>query len=399
MQKNNRELANIKMELECSNMIFEDYEKKNNYRKLPLTELTTLGTAAASMLPFFRTVTSSIDPGILATSGGPGLYMASFPNGLNGTLATAKDGSGFIGTILNNGIKGQSRFNPVSPDTLKTIGVQPIDPMTFGLAIALNQISSKLDQIQETTQSILDFLEKDKKAEAKANLDTLFRITKELPFNTENNEFITSKLTTIQEIERIAQANIIFYRENIKQESNSKDLIHLQFQTNAKLKKLQDFFNMYNMSIYTASFAKFIEVILLKNFDENYINTIIKTIKNNSLEYRKTYTDCYNLIENQAKQSVENIALGGLSFVTKQTGNVLGSIPLLNKGPIDDFLLDTSDSLSKEKQKINTNTLKQITDKSFSNTRVFVSNLEAIKNTYNKPLDLLFDKENIYLPQ
>ena len=46
-------------------------------------------------------------------SGSRGLYRCVFPKGVTGTLAMAKDGSGALGTIMNDGIVGQARWIPV----------------------------------------------------------------------------------------------------------------------------------------------------------------------------------------------------------------------------------------------------------------------------------------------
>lgn len=44
---------------------------------------------------------------VISPSSNEGLYRCVFPEGVSGALAQAKDGSGYLGTIMNNGIAGQ----------------------------------------------------------------------------------------------------------------------------------------------------------------------------------------------------------------------------------------------------------------------------------------------------
>lgn len=69
--------------------------------RIPFTEIAALGGSFAGVVE------------TLATPVGEGLYRCVFPKGVTGTLAMAKDGSGALGTIMNNGIVGQARWLPV----------------------------------------------------------------------------------------------------------------------------------------------------------------------------------------------------------------------------------------------------------------------------------------------
>ena len=61
--------------------------------KIPFTEIAALGGSFASVAE------------TLATPAAEGLYRCVFPKGVTGTLAMAKDGSGALGTIMNDGSK------------------------------------------------------------------------------------------------------------------------------------------------------------------------------------------------------------------------------------------------------------------------------------------------------
>ena len=73
--------------------------------------------------------------GLAARCEGGGLYKCVFPNGVSGSLAVAKDGSGNLGTIINeNGIAGQARWIE-----------QTMNPTMLFAAAALHNLEEKLD--------------------------------------------------------------------------------------------------------------------------------------------------------------------------------------------------------------------------------------------------------------
>ena len=68
-------------------------------------------------------------------------------------MAKAKDGSGFLGTIVNNGIVGQSRLQKVDSIPVNCNTILPINPMFIATAIALKSIDMKLDAIKENRKN------------------------------------------------------------------------------------------------------------------------------------------------------------------------------------------------------------------------------------------------------
>ncbi|MEE0264338.1 MAG: hypothetical protein UD936_01820, partial [Acutalibacteraceae bacterium] len=83
-----------------------DFENKQleNYTSFTFGELAGLGAVFSNLPAAFSSV-------VQAAKGPRVLYEATFP--VAGKLAQAKDGSGFLGTILGKkGFAGQARFNP-----------------------------------------------------------------------------------------------------------------------------------------------------------------------------------------------------------------------------------------------------------------------------------------------
>lgn len=109
-------------------------EIKDSYQtpplaKIPFTEIAALGGSFAGVVE------------TMATPAAEGLYRCVFPKGITGTLAMAKDGSGALGTIMNDGIVGQARWIPVD----KAIG-----PACFKAALVAVAVLAVVKQVQDT---------------------------------------------------------------------------------------------------------------------------------------------------------------------------------------------------------------------------------------------------------
>lgn len=60
---------------------------------------------------------------------------------------------------------------------MTSMAVVPIDPMTLFIAAAVVNMDRKLDDIKETQQAILDFIEDNEKAKHIGNINALNEIT------------------------------------------------------------------------------------------------------------------------------------------------------------------------------------------------------------------------------
>lgn len=152
--KKKEEIVKVATSMEFYPVEAADQSKSHKgYKKIPLTEISGLGSMFAEMVPSLRTVTTT------TTAHVEGLYKCTFPDGVKGTLAQFKDGSGSLGTIMNNNkIVGQARWNPAGPVSATQSVVAPISPVSMFMAAALIEINHKLDKIQKTAEDILEFI-------------------------------------------------------------------------------------------------------------------------------------------------------------------------------------------------------------------------------------------------
>ena len=95
--------ANLRPSIQVEHALSEikDTYLTSPLAKIPFTEIAALGGSFAGVVES------------MASPAAEGLYRCVFPKGVTGTLAMAKDGSGALGTIMNDGIVGQARWIPV----------------------------------------------------------------------------------------------------------------------------------------------------------------------------------------------------------------------------------------------------------------------------------------------
>lgn len=375
--------------------LIEELVDKKDSIKFPLEKLNILGVAFASMPESIRTIATS------STQAVDGLFRMSFPEGVSGHLAKFKDGSGFIGSIVNeHGLAGQARWNPATDAVTKNTSIVPYDPTMLFMAAALMQIEKKLDTIQETQTKILEFLEEQKKAEMTGNLKYLSEIMTDYKFNYNNDKFINAMLVKVQDVKQSSEQDMNFYCSRMKKLFLKNSFFVEDKELKNKLDEIYSQFKNYRLAMYLYAFSSFLHVLLLKNFDENHLDYISDKLKTASLQYRELYTDCYNKIEKLSSSTIQSRFLSGLSGVNKIAGDAISKVPLIEKSPLDEGLLAASSKL----EEINSNKTGQILNR-FISCRdsyiyPFIENIDRINELHNCPMQICFDKENIYyLPE
>lgn len=377
-QKN--DLIKAITDVEYYPVIFEEETNIVNYTKLPLSRIPALGTAFEPLSAAFQQLVNSGG----ATSG---LYRVTIPNG--GQLAEFKNGSGYLGSVLKeNGAVGggQAVLNPLA-----------INPTMVFMAVALANIDKKLNAIQEVQQEMLDFLIQKERSELKGDIIFLADTLNNFKYNWNNEKFKNSNHIKVLDIKHEAGRKIDFYREMIKSKINKKSFFHSDQDVKKQLEKIQAHFKDYQLSLYQYSFSSFLEVMLLENYDSQYLDGIVKKMEDYSCNYRELYTKCYNQIEGNAKSSIQSHLLKGLSSVNRFAGENLSKVPVLSKSKFDETLIDASNKLGEYGSERIVKSMKQLVDKQCSYNHLFVENINSINKLYNQPIELIFDNENIYI--
>ncbi len=385
-------ISNGGLEEVTENMIMDARDTGNNGYKmsLPIAELSTLGAGVAALLPAFRTITQTV------TMDSAGLYRVI--NESEGALKAAKGGEFLWGAVKGtDGVSKMARLKAVDSISGASVAVMPIDPATLMMAAALYSIEKQLGNIEEMEKQILSFLQIEKESEIEADLITLTNIIQNYKSSWDNELFVTNNHKMVEDIQRTARKNVISYQKSAQEVVKSKNLFVVNSKVNSTLEELQKKFKYYRLALYTFAMAGFAEIILSKNFNEEYISKTKGELEKMSLEYRELFSECSSHLEKMKKMSVEANLVKGIGTASTAVGNLIGKIPKIKEGQVDEFLVDSGTKLRKgvdESQKRLVESFAEISNPGIS---VFTERMGDLIQIYNHTSEVCFDRDNIYL--
>ena len=349
----------------------------------PVVDFVALGNSFSRVSAGFSALSA------IAKSSGK-LYEASFP--VHGHLAAAKDGSGLLGTIINEkGIAGQARFTEVG-DITKTAG----ELSNVFMAMALMAINKSLQTIEDNQKAIIDFLETDKQTQLKGDLNVLTEVINDYQYNWENSQWLSNRETQILDIKRSSEQNILFYREMIEKKLASKKQL-IRFDVSKSLNEIQNRLKYYKLALYLFSFSSFMGIMLLKNFDSNYLDAIKNRIRSYADDFDSFYERSVEGVGKIAEASLQSRTFQGLSTASKFIGNQIAKIPdKNNKIKVDDKLISGSDKLKEKNEKTIADTKDVFLSAQDNGIKLFEDKINMINRIYNEPLKLYFDEEKLY---
>lgn len=319
-----------------------------------------------------------------------GTYKVTFPKG--GHLAEAKDGSGLLGTVLDNKdntIMAQARLEDATEIAC--------DPAMLFVAVALVNIEMKLNDIQETQEEILDLLVQKEKAELKGNLKFLTDEIEKYKYNWNNKQYKDANYIKALDIRQKAEQSIVLARTNIKKELGKKELINTDQTVSKQLEKLKSGMEDYQLAVYLLGLSYYAEILFQGNFDAGYLESIEDKIDQYSIEYREMYSAVYDKLEKDKGAALQGVLMKGIGKAGKGLGDVVGKVPLLQKGPVDEMLKKAGKQISKQRNEDEKNDLSGLLPQHNCNVKPFIDTLDMIDKMYNKPVVLAFDKNKVYL--
>ncbi len=350
----------------------------SNYTQLPVSRLTAYGTAFQPLVTAVQTAFNG--------AGGSGLY---YVNTGGKTMFQMKDTSNYIGSLkTSTGMVGggQARISPLA-----------CDPTMLFMAATLANIDKKLDDIKEMQQEMMDFLVQKEKAELKGNLIFLYDVFNNYKYNWNNGMYKANNHIKVLDIRQEAEKKISFYREQIIAKVNKKSIIHSDKTVNKQLQHVQDQFKDYQLALYLLGFSSFLEVILLENYDEGYLTDISDKLENYSLKYRELYTKCYGEIEGYSSSSVQSSVLKGFAKTSTAVGKLVEKIPVINNTQVDETLIATGDKLGEYENEKVRKQMSNLIERQSNFVRPFIENIDNVNKLYNKPVQVVVDKENLYI--
>lgn len=375
-----REIIHQMTDVEFQPTVIDKPENLSRYNRIPISQIAAAGTSFDSIASAIKYVVS----GGKATTG---LYHVSVPKGAE--LMKFKNGTGFLGSVAapNGSVGGgQAVLKPLA-----------CDPTTLFMAVALMNLDKKLDKIQELQKDMFAYIKQRDKAKLRGNLSFLADILNNYKYHWDSNNYKLANIVETQEIKRESEQNIEFYRSRISSKTRRKGFLQVDQQIQKQLDEVEGLFRDYSLALYIHAFASFLEVMLLENFNHDYLNNVSKKIENNSVEYKELYTSSYNKIEHALRRSVQGQVLGSLAKINKDAGKIVGKIPLIEKTQLDESLNKAGNNLWNTKSKNINRRMKGLVKTQSSQVKPFVENLSMIDTLYNKPFELIFDEKYLYL--
>lgn len=363
---------------------------KNRSISMPIAELSALGAGVSSLIPALNTVTQT------TTMNVSGLYQLANAS-VGDTLKIAKNGN-FWGAFKT--AEGGSKFaqlaaaDPVSATSTIAMNANPAMLM---MSVALFSIEKELGNIADMEKQILSFLQIEKGSEIEADVVTLNEIIQKYKHNWDNDHYIASNHKMVLDIKRTSRKNMISFQKSVSDVLKSKKIVVAQGQVNNTLNELQKKFKYYRLSLYSFSLASLVEIMLSGNFKEENIQAAINEIRKNSDEYRNRFSECSLFLEKLSNGSIESNVLKGLGTASNAMGKLIGSIPKIKEGPVDEFLQDAGGKFKSNASGISKEVIESFAEVSNPNTGVFMQKMEEMIMIYDKTTEICFDKDNVYL--
>ncbi len=350
----------------------------SNYTHLPLSRLAAYGTS-------FQPLATAVQTAI-GGAGGSGIY---YVNTAGKTMFQMKGTGNFIGSLqTSTGTvgAGQAQMTPLA-----------CDPTMLFMAAVLANIDKKLDAIQDMQQEMMDFLIQKEKADLKGNLNFLFDVFNHYKYNWNNAMYKNSNYIKVLDIRQESEKKITFYREQITAKVNKKSFFHSDQTVNKQLQSVQDQFKDYQLALYLLGFSSFLEVMLLENFDADYLSDISAKLEDYSLKYRELYSKCYDEIERYSSTSMQSSVLKGIAKASTSVGKFVEKIPVISNSQADEALKTAGGKLDKINAGKLRNQMNALIAYQSNLIKPFIENINTVNELYNKPVQLLVDKENLYL--
>ena len=363
-----------------------------DYKKIPLSGLAALGGMFAELSPALRTISQTV-----TTDG-----MGYIPINLGGaTLKNfAKDMPGIYAGAFKDLLTGKStmaQWVKLGPQSITTTSTMPINPMMIAMAVMMLEVNQKLDAIQRTQQEILSFLQEDKKSKLQGDLNMLTDILDKYRFNWDNEQYRSNYHMKALDIKQSAEQNIIFYQKQIADRINGLPAVFLDQAVRDMMDKIADDFHDYSMALYLFAFSSYLEVMLLGNFDEEYLNSVAQRVRDYQAFYQDQFDKCRDYIAKISGDSVQMKVQDAVGQAGKFLGNLIGSSPLLSKGPVDEWLKDGGEQLLKDKADRSARLVAEFEKRQDTGSEIFVDSIKNVGLVCNGTEAIMFDKDYLYL--
>lgn len=363
--------------------------KTDDALRIPFDQLPALGLGLSSL--------ASVLAPAVASAAAPVLFTVTDVAGdpiPPAVLQAFNDGSGLLGSFRDP-IKGfgQARLHVAEAAQATAVVV---DPVTLMMTATLMVVSQKLDSIQHTQEEMFKYLQQRDKAELRGALQSLADIARDYRFNWSNDTFMRSSHAQALEIRKQADTIATLQRAQIRGKLSGGP-IEIRASVEARLTELVDHLAEYRLAIYTHALSSFLEPLLSRNNDAAYLHSVSERISAHGLTYRELYTECYNTVEEGARNSLDSSVLGGIADAGKALGGFLSQTPLGDATPVDEALKDAGEEIGKFNEGITDSLMAKLRSMSSPEVLPLQQGVESLASLREKPLAIAADSEALYL--
>lgn len=363
--------------------------KTDDALRIPFDQLPALGLGLSSLA-------SALAPAV-ASAAAPALFTVTDAVGNPippSILQPFNDGSGLLGSFRDP-IKGFGQARLLVAEAAQATAVV-VNPVTLMMAATLMVVSQKLDSIQRTQEDMFEYLQQRDKAELRGALQALADIARDYRFNWSNDTFMQSSHAQVLEIRKQADAISTLQRAQVR-EKLSGGPVEIRPSVEARLSELVDHLAEYRLAVYTHALSSFLEPLLSRNNDAAYLRSVSERISAHGLAYRELYTECYNAVEEGARNSLDSAVLGGIADAGKALGGFLSQTPLGEATPIDEALKGAGEEIGKYNEGITDSLMAQLRSMSSPEVLPLQQGVESLASLREKPLAVAADSEALYL--
>ena len=197
------------------------------------------------------------------------------------------------------------------------------------------------------------------------------------------------------DIRQAAEQKILFFREQIDAKRKKKMFIHGDGAVKRQTDQLQEIFREYLLALYTHAFSSYLEVMLLANFDTDYLNSIKAKIREYSSQYKELFFACQDQMASYSETSVQSSVLRGLRSAGNVMGKAAAKVPLVKKS--SDALAGVGNKFEQIGEQRKENQLSKWNQDGIECVRPFVENIDIVNQFYNNPVRIAFDSETVYI--
>lgn len=361
--------------------LLEGTEDANKTRRIPYTQIAALGGAGAA-------AANAVQKAILDKDA---LYRVI--NAEAGDALKYSNKGGFFWGALKkeSGKSAMAKLQKATPETFQ------VDPAAIMIAVALVGIQANLTSISETQKQILEFLENEKESEIRGDVQTLEKIVSDYRYNWDNELFVANNHKLVIDIRRTAEIHLNSFRNEIEGLLKPVPFFVTQQRADEEQNALVKKFKYYRLSMYTYALASLLEVLLGDNRHADYILKTRDDIQQRTYPYSDLFAKGLEHMAHLASKALEMSIRSHVGAAGKGLGKAIGSIPLVKRGPVDEFLKEKGEGLLKRADDSRDAILDDYYSVEDPGVRPVIERLNELAEIYGETKLIYLDKDGVKL--